>query len=414
MKAEVVAVGSELLLGQITDTNSAWIGQQLALAGIDSHYQTKVGDNLERIVEVLNVALSRSDVVIVCGGLGPTQDDITREAIAACLKVDLQRDQKVLRTIEAMFLSRGRSMPANNKRQADVPKGAYLNPVMPGTAAGLICPVKKRDATKVIYAVPGVPWEMREMVLKGVLPDLRDRFAIEGVICSRILRTWGISESALAEKLDKKITQLNDNPTATIAFLASGIEGLKVRITAKAHSESDAQTILDDQEAQVRSILGEVVFGVDDDTMESVVLSQLHAKQLTLALAESFTGGLIASRIVAVAGCSDVFRGALVPYHLDLKRSQLGVVATEVVSEQAVVEMAQGVCRIFDADVGIATSGVAGPDPHEGTEVGVVCLAVSVCGADRAITTKLPYNRSLVRQLASISALDMLRICLTK
>lgn len=414
MKVEVVAVGSELLLGQIIDTNSVWIGQQLALAGIDSHYQTKVGDNLERIIEVLNLALSRSDAVIVCGGLGPTQDDITREAIAACLKVDMERDPQVLRTIDAMFLSRGRHMPANNHRQADVPKGAYVNPVMPGTAAGLICPVGKGKTTKVIYAVPGVPWEMREMILKGVLPDLRQRFAVEEVIRSRILRTWGMAESALAEKLDQEIAKLNENPTATIAFLASGIEGLKVRITAKARSDGDAQTILDDQEASIRAILGDVVFGVDDDTMESVVLSQLRAKGLTLALAESFTGGLMASRIVAVAGCSDVFRGAIVPYHLDLKKSQLGVVAKEAVSEQAVIEMAKGVCRTFDADVGIATSGVAGPESHEETEVGVVCLAVCVCGEATATTTKMPHDRTLIRQLGTITALNLLRVRLAR
>ena len=232
MRCEVVAIGTELLLGQIVDTNSSWIGEQLAVSGIDSHFQTKVGDNLDRMVAAIRIALSRSDAVIVCGGLGPTQDDITREAIAEVMNVGLERDEAVVERIGAMFDARGREMADNNLRQADVPVGAVVIAQTRGTAPGLICPV----GHKVVYAVPGVPYEMQEMVTRAVLPDLagagRDTAA---TIVSRVLRTWGLAESTLAEKVGPRLDALDaagGNPT--IAFLASGIEGIKVRITAKA------------------------------------------------------------------------------------------------------------------------------------------------------------------------------------
>ena len=191
MRCEVVAVGTELLLGQIVDTNSAWIGSQLALAGIDSHFQTKVGDNLGRIVGCIRLALERSDAIILCGGLGPTQDDITREAIAEVMGVPLVRSEALSDKIRAIFAARGRQMAANNLRQADVPEGASVIPEMPGTAPGLICPV----GGKMIYAVPGVPHEMQAMLLGTVLPDLQRRAGLAAVIRSRVLRTWGHSES---------------------------------------------------------------------------------------------------------------------------------------------------------------------------------------------------------------------------
>src|SRR4051794_33315991 len=196
MRCEIVAVGTELLLGQIVDTNSSWIGQQLALAGIDSHFQTKVGDNLDRIVAVLEQAVARSDAVIVCGGLGPTQDDITRDAIAKVMGVPLVRDDHVVERIRAMFEARGREMAESNKRQADRPDGSTIIDNDRGTAPGLICPVGD-DASgrgKVIYAVPGVPHEMQAMVERAVIPDLKQRSGENAVIFSRVLRTWGLAE----------------------------------------------------------------------------------------------------------------------------------------------------------------------------------------------------------------------------
>ena len=232
ISCEVVAVGTELLLGQIVDTNSAWIGEQLAASGIASHHQVKVGDNQARIVAALRQALDRSDAVIVCGGLGPTHDDITREAMAEVMGVGLEPDDEVADRIREMFASRRRAMPENNLRQALVPVGATVIPQTRGTAPGLICPVGDRVA----YLVPGVPHEMREMVERAVLPDLRRRSGDESVIASRVLRTWGESESGLDERLRPVIDRLEVDGGVTLAFLASGWEGIKVRLTARAPS----------------------------------------------------------------------------------------------------------------------------------------------------------------------------------
>jgi nicotinamide-nucleotide amidase len=264
---EVVAVGTELLLGQIVDTNSSWIGAQLAANGIDSHYQPKVGDNPDRIKAVLRQALDRSDAVIVCGGLGPTQDDLTRDMIAELMGVELVLSEDLVEAIEARF--GGRSMPENNLRQAMVPEGAETLPVMPGTAPGLKAPVDG----KVICAVPGVPWEMEAMVSGCVIPDIRERAGITAVIRSRVLRTWGESESGLAMRLADEIRRLDHDRSATLAFLASGAEGLKVRITAKADAAEEVDAVLDEHAGIVRSILGdELIFSDDDRSMEEVVL----------------------------------------------------------------------------------------------------------------------------------------------
>jgi nicotinamide-nucleotide amidase len=331
VRVEVVAVGSELLLGQIVDTNSSWIGQRLAAAGIDSHFQTKVGDNLGRIVLALRSALARSDAVIVCGGLGPTQDDITREAIATVMNVALQRDPDVLARIEAMFDQRGRQMAANNARQADVPVGASLIPQTRGTAPGLICPV----GHKVIYAVPGVPYEMTDMMDRAIVADLQGRSGDSAVIVSRTLRTWGLAESTLAELVAPRVDALEAEGNPTIAFLASGIEGIKVRVTVKAPDEASAAAMLDAEEAELRKLLGDLVFGVDDESMEHAVAAGLIKAGLTLGLAESLTGGLVAARLVSVPGASEWFRGSIVSYASQVKFDLLGVPQGPVVTAEA-------------------------------------------------------------------------------
>ena len=261
MRCEVVAIGTELLLGIIHDTNSSWIGEQLALSGIDSYYQVKVGDNFERIETTLRSALERSDAVICCGGLGPTQDDITRDVIAHIMDSGMQRDEAIAAEIQRRFERRGRTMSANNLRQADVPVGASPIAQMPGTAPGLVCPV----GDKVIYAVPGVPREMREMMEGTILPDLRARAGVSGIIRHRVLRCWGVSESGLAEMLNERIVELDRSGTATIAFQASGIEGIKIRIVTKRDNEADAIAALDAEEAIIRPIVGDAIFGVDDE-----------------------------------------------------------------------------------------------------------------------------------------------------
>ena len=405
MNCEVVAVGTELLLGQIVDTNSSWIGEQLALIGIDSHYQTKVGDNFARIEDVLRLALDRSDAVIMCGGLGPTQDDITRDVIAAVMGVELVTDPEIVERIQSVFGTRGRNMPDNNLRQAQVPAGGATIPVMPGTAPGLVCELDD----KIIYAVPGVPWEMQEMMDGFVLDDIKQRAGITSIIKSRVLRTWGQSESGLAETLHEEIERLDAEPGVTLAFLASGIEGLKVRMTAKADTEASADELLDKEEAIVRDLIGDIVFGVDDETMESVVLDLCRDQGLMLGIAESLTGGMIGSRLTDVPGASRVFKGSLVTYAGEVKRSLLGVPEGPVVSEAAVVAMAEGACRVLEADCSIAVTGVAGPEPQDGEEPGTVWMATSVDGVVEASRIKYPFDRERTRQFTTITVLSLLR-----
>ncbi len=405
MNCEVLAIGTELLLGQIVDTNSSWIGEQLALTGIDCIYQAKVGDNRARIRTALEHALERADAVIVCGGLGPTQDDITRDVIAEVMGVPLVRDETIEAKIRAMFGSRGRDMPANNLRQADVPEGASAMAQQPGTAPGLVCPI----GDKVIYAVPGVPYEMKEMVEGTVLPDLARRAGVSSVIHSRTLRTWGHSESGLAELLADRIVELDESGNPTIAFLASGIEGLKVRITAKADDDAAAESVLDAEEALLLPLIGEYVFGRDEETMESVVLDLLRERGLTLAVAESVTGGLVTARLTDVPGASDVLRGGVVAYASEVKFDVLGVAEGPVVSAETAEAMADGVRRALGADVGLGVTGVAGPDQQEGQPVGTVHLGVALGDQVEAVTLGLPGDRKRIRDFATITLLDLLR-----
>jgi nicotinamide-nucleotide amidase len=405
MRCEVLAVGTELLLGQIVDTNSSFIGEQLALVGIDCLHQVKVGDNLARIVESIRVALDRADAVIICGGLGPTHDDITREAMAEVMGVELVHDEAIAEVIRRMFASRGRTMAVNNLRQALVPVGATVIPQTMGTAPGLICPV----GDKVAYLVVGVPHEMKDMIARGVLPDLRRRSGDTGAIVSRVLRTWGDSESGLNERLDPIITRLEAEGNPTLAFLASGWEGIKVRLTAKAATVAEATAQCDFWDAQVRAVVASQVFGVDDDTMESVVLDLLRQRGLTLAVAESVTGGLVASRLTGVAGASDVFRGGLVAYSSELKFDILGVTPGPVVSRGAAAEMALGVVGALGADVGLSLTGVAGPGEQDGQPVGTLHVGIAIGNTVITDSFRLPGQREQMRQLAVISSLNMLR-----
>jgi len=411
MKCNVVAVGTELLLGQIVDTNSSYIGEQLAAAGIASHLQLKVGDNLDRIVEAFQVGLKDADAIIVCGGLGPTHDDLTREAIAAVMGVELQHNAEVAAVIEEMFARRQRKMAANNLRQALVPVGATVIPQTRGTAPGLMCPV----GDKVIYAMPGVPHEMHDMLSRAVLPDLLARSGEQSVIVSRVLRTWGEAESALNERLDPVIAELEELGNPTLAFLASGWEGIKIRLTAKASDAHAAEQLLATWEHRVRDLVDDVVFGVDGDTMESVVLQLLRERGSTLAVAESVTGGLIGGRITNVPGSSSVFRGGVVSYASDVKFSVLGVTPGPVVSESAAIEMARGVRNILKSSVSLAVTGVAGPEEQDGKPVGTLCIGVVLeDGSEHSTTSVLPGQRDQMRQFSVITALSFLRSLLLK
>jgi nicotinamide-nucleotide amidase len=409
MRVDVLAIGTELLLGQIVDTNSSWIGEQLSAAGLDTCEHRKVGDNLGRMIQCLRELLDRADAVIVCGGIGPTPDDVTREAIAEVMGVELERRDELIEHISRLFGGRGRPMPENNLRQADVPKGGDVIPNPIGTAPGLRCEVSMPDGqVKVVYAVPGVPYEMTEMVTKSVLPDLLELSGERAVIVSRSLKTWGTSESGLAEMIAQRVDQ-QTNPT--IAFLARGIEGIYVRMTAKAPTEEEARKLLDAEDRELRSVLGELVFAVDDETMESEVLRLCEARGWSLGVAESLTGGFIGARLANVPGASRTFRGSIASYATDVKRDVLGVTADKVVTEEAAKQMAEGAQRALGADVGISATGVAGPDEMEDQPVGTVWYGLAVPGHEtEAVTARLPFDRERIRQFSTISVLNLLRM----
>jgi nicotinamide-nucleotide amidase len=396
MRCEVVAVGTELLLGLIVDSNSAWIGEQLALAGIDSYFQVKVGDNFGRIEACIRQGLERSDAVICCGGLGPTQDDITRDVIAHVMGVEMRRDTAIADRIRRIFEARGRVMSENNLRQADVPIGAQPIAQMPGTAPGLVCPV----GNKVIYAVPGVPSEMREMFLGTILPDLQRRSGQASVIKSRVLRTWGMSESGLAEVLEKRFGELDKLGNPTIAFQASGIDGIKVRVVAKCDDEATALRILDAEERIIRGLLGDVIFGIDEQSMEIVVLDRLRRKGLTLAAAETVTGGLLASRLSAADPAMDIFRGARIGRDLPG--------TAHLAPEQRAAAAAAQARSEFAADVGLAAIAA---DPRGNTQGGTlpVHFAAAIGDAQLAEKVILPADRRRLRDFAVIGLLNLLR-----
>lgn len=396
MRCEVVAIGTELLLGQIVDTNSSWIGEQLALAGIDSLYQTKVGDNFDRMVSTIRHALERSDAVICCGGLGPTQDDITREVIAHIMGVPLERDETIVQKIRDYFEGRGRPMAENNKRQADIPVGASIIAQMPGTAPGLVAPV----GNKVIYATPGVPREMHEMMLGTILPDLQRRSGLASVIRSRVIRTWGNSESGLAEVLADRITELDAIGNPTLAFQASGIEGIKVRITAKTGDEATARKILDEEEARIRALLGDIIFGLDEESMETVVLKRLRARGMTLAAAEAITGGVLAERMSTLDPAMAVFRGAMISARFD-DTAAYGKSGADRAGKSARFAREE-----FGTDIGIAVNLA---QDGEGERPNTAFLHISTKDHEYGMATTLPGDRYRLRTFGVIELLNYLR-----
>lgn len=404
MRAEVVGVGTELLLGQIANTNARWISERLAELGIDVLHHQAVGDNHERIVESIALAAARADVVVVTGGLGPTQDDLTRPALAQAAGAVLVRRPEIERALRDRFRVRGRDMPDSNLSQADVPDpGRYIRPDR-GTAPGLVVQI----GSAVVYAVPGVPSEMREMMLGTVLPELASR-AGPVSLRSRTLRCYGLAESRISELLDD-LYHASANPT--VAYLAGGGE-VHVRLSAKGDAET-ARAMLDELEGRVRERLGDHVYGTGEDSLEVVAGRLLAERGLTIACAESLTGGGLGERISSVPGASAYFLGSAVTYSTRAKRSVLGVSASTLdgpgpVSPECAAEMASGARTTFGADIAVALTGAAGPEPHGGAEPGQVWIAIDADGLSHAHGFRWPYDRELVRRFSELAALDLVR-----
>jgi nicotinamide-nucleotide amidase len=404
MIVEVVAVGTELLLGQIVNGNAATIGATLADHGFDAHHQAVVGDNLDRVAATLRTALGRADAVIVTGGIGPTQDDLTREGICAATGRELAFDEAWADELRDRFARMGREMPESNLRQAQYPEGAELLANPKGTAPGLAL----RHEDRWIFALPGVPQEMEWLLHHEVMPRLDAAEGEAQVLVSRMLRSWGRSESQTAEMLDDLYTG-RTNPS--VAFLASSGE-IKVRITAKAPGRDEAEALIAPVEAEIRLRLGDAVFGADAETIEVVVLSEARKRGWTVGTAESATGGMVAGRLTAVPGASEVFRGGVVAYATDLKSGLLGVpgdvMEAGVVSEETALAMARGARATLGVDAAVAVTGSAGPDPQE-RPTGTIVVAVVTPEGDAARTFRLPGDRERVRAYAATAALQLLR-----
>jgi nicotinamide-nucleotide amidase len=401
---EVVAVGTELLLGQIVNTNAAFIGSALAEHGHDAMYQQVVGDNFERVTYALRTAIDRSDAVIITGGIGPTQDDLTREALCQATGREMLFSGEYAETLRHWWERRGRVMPESNLKQAEYPEGAVMVPNPRGTAPGLIL---DHEGT-VIFCVPGVPAEMEYLLEHEVIPALRVRAAGDSTLVSRLLRTWGRSESDVAETL-ADLYEATTNPS--VAFLASGGE-IKVRLSAKADTAEEAATMLEPLDREVRDRLGDSVFGVDDETIQVVLFRLLEERGWRIGVAESVTGGLVSAALTEVPGSSKYFVGGVVPYDARLKQSLLGVAdITTVVNEATASAMASGVREMLGVEVGVAITGEAGPDTLE-RPPGTIVVGVSTPDDTRARELTMVGDRERIRIYGVTTALHLARLAL--
>lgn len=397
-----MGVGTEILLGQIANTNAQEISRALASIGVNVYRHTAVGDNLDRMRDVLGDALQRSDLVIVTGGLGPTPDDITREAVAAAIGRRLERDPELARAIAAIFDDLGRDMPEENLRQADLPQGA--RPIPPeGTAPGFVVEHKRSH----LYALPGVPWEMKAMLTKVVLPEVQS-LAGAGAIVSREVLVVGLGESHTHSKI-RDLVQAQTNPT--IAFLAGGGR-VRVRITARADDEARGVALIEPVEKEVRERLGaSAVPGAGVD-LAGILADLLTERGLRVAVAESLTGGGLAEELSARPGASDYLAGGLVVYSDDAKRDVAGIDPSLLdrhgaVSAETAAALARRAAETFDAELGLATTGVAGPAEVEGKSVGTIFVGASLHGHAEARAVRGYGDRDNVRGIAVTAALDL-------
>ncbi|MBD1193310.1 competence/damage-inducible protein A [Vulcanococcus sp. Clear-D1] len=413
MSAEILCIGTELLLGNITNGNARWIAEQLAALGIAHHRQLVVGDNRERLIAELQAAPQRCRVLITTGGLGPTPDDLTTEAIAAAFGAPLVEHPQAWAEIQARLAARGRPCAASNRRQAFLPEGAALLPNPTGTAPGMIWSPRP-DFT--ILTFPGVPSEMRAMWEATAAPWLQAAGLAEGVFASRMLRFWGVGESNLAEQM----ADLLEGSNPTVAPYAGAGE-VKLRITARAASTSEAEALLVPVEAEIRARAGKACFGADADTLAAVVLQLLRQRGQTLAVAESCTGGGLGAALAGVPGASDVWLGGVIAYANSVKQGLLGVPAELLhahgaVSDPVVKAMAEGARRATGADWALAITGVAGPGGgSDAKPVGLVHLAVA--GPDGCSSEGVHFGdsrgRAWIQTLAAGESLNRLRLQLS-
>lgn len=402
MNAEIVAVGTELLLGQIANTNAQHISDALARVGVNVFFHTTVGDNLQRMTDVIATALGRSDVVVVTGGLGPTPDDITREGVAAATGRGFVRDERLVETIRAIFEKLGRrSMPESNLRQADLPEGAEpIDPV--GTAPGFVL---DHDGA-LLFALPGVPWEMRAMLDGAVLPRLAAATG-ETIVSSEIL-VIGVGESHVDEKISDLVAA-QANPT--IAYLAGGGR-VKVRLTAKAASEAAARELIAPVEDDVRRRLGEDAVGRGSPSVAEDLGRLLRQRDATVAVAESLTGGLIGAELTRLPGASGLFTGALVVYTNEAKATVAGVDPALLeekgaVSEEVAAALAVAAAERFGADLGLSATGVAGPGEQEGKPPGTVFVGACYRGRTEVRRPRAYGDRGNVRAVSVTWAIDL-------
>jgi nicotinamide-nucleotide amidase len=407
---EIVTIGTEILLGQLVDTNAAHVARVLADSGVDVFAKHSVGDNAARLEAMLRGVLDRADGAITTGGLGPTVDDLTKDAVAAAVGTTLELHEPSVRAIEARFAALGRTGPIaeNNRRQAILPKGCVVLDNPHGTAPGFVA---LRADGKFVACMPGVPREMKPMLAEKLVPWLAARFALRDAIFTRTLHTVGIPESDLDARIEPLFRSL-ENPK--IAVLAHEFK-VDVKIMAKARDRAAAEAAIAPVEADLRERIGPGIFGVDDDTLESALLARLVARGLTLGTAESITGGGIADALVRVPGASQAFRGGIVAYDNAVKSALLGVgedVLREhgAVSEPVALAMARGACERIGTDVALATTGIAGPSgATEGKPVGLVYVALATkAGESNVRRVTLPGSRDDVRRRSVVLALNLL------
>ncbi len=404
MKAEVISIGTEILLGEILDTNAQYIASRLPGLGIDLYWMSKVGDNKGRLVELLQRAWDRSDLVICTGGLGPTEDDVTREAICETISEEPYVDADQEEILRGFFSRRAASMPERNLKQAWLTPSTRAIPNPRGTAPGWWV---EKDG-RILLAMPGPPAEMTRMWEKEVEPQLRGR-STESVIVSRTVKTVGIGEGSVDEMISPLLK--NTNPSIGVYSRADGIH---VRVTAKAPTSREAESLIEPVEDELRRILGPAIWGVDDESLEGAVGRMLRERGLQLAVMESCTGGLLASTITDSPGASESFRGGLVSYTTDVK-TQFGVsheIVDEfgVISPECAIAMATAARNVLGADIGVGITGVAGPDTQEGKPVGTVHVGYDDGqGKPSATSSMFPQSREAIKRRAVTTALLVIR-----